>query len=139
MVLVEEICWRLLVAERLGRLATAVAGQPEIYPVNYACQPPTVLVRTTEGTKLLSAAINHRVAFEVDGLDSVGGWSVLVLGRARVLETEAEVSAAEQFSLRPWAPGVKERYLLIEADRITGRRFIFVTEPTAGPTVGTSD
>ena len=40
-----------------GRLG----GQPEIFPVNFATQRPTVLFRTAEGTKLFSAVVNDQV------------------------------------------------------------------------------
>ena len=88
-VLSEHECWDLLAGVALGRVVTSVGGQPEIFPVNYLVQHRTVLFRTAEGTKLVSAAINNRVLFEVDDHNVAEGWSVpmTVKGRARSLRT----------------------------------------------------
>jgi nitroimidazol reductase NimA-like FMN-containing flavoprotein (pyridoxamine 5'-phosphate oxidase superfamily) len=48
-VLSEDECWFLLASRTLGRLGTVVAGQPEIFPVNFVVQRPTVLFRTSDG------------------------------------------------------------------------------------------
>ncbi|MDT5111106.1 MAG: uncharacterized protein QOE20_2996, partial [Mycobacterium sp.] len=37
-VLSEDECWFLLASRTLGRLGTVVAGQPEIFPVNFVVQ-----------------------------------------------------------------------------------------------------
>jgi nitroimidazol reductase NimA-like FMN-containing flavoprotein (pyridoxamine 5'-phosphate oxidase superfamily) len=71
-VLPESECWKLLSNVALGRLVTTVDGQPEIFPVNFAVQQRTILFRTAEGTKLMSAAINDGVLFEVDQHDLAG-------------------------------------------------------------------
>ena len=130
-VLTEDECWQLLAAEQLGRLATSVAGQPEIFPVNFACRPPTILIRTAEGTKLLSTVINERVAFEVDAHTATGGWSVVVKGRVYLLSTAAEEELAQRWALRSWLPTLKQRYVRIDGTHITGRRFVFGLEPDA--------
>ena len=65
-ILPESECWNLLSSASLGRLVTSVDGQPEIFPVNFVVQHRTVLFRTAEGTKLVSAAINNNVLFEAD-------------------------------------------------------------------------
>jgi nitroimidazol reductase NimA-like FMN-containing flavoprotein (pyridoxamine 5'-phosphate oxidase superfamily) len=65
-VLSEDESWSLLSSMSLGRLVTSLGGQPEIFPVNFVTQRPTVLFRTAEGTKLFSAVMNNQVAFEAD-------------------------------------------------------------------------
>jgi nitroimidazol reductase NimA-like FMN-containing flavoprotein (pyridoxamine 5'-phosphate oxidase superfamily) len=77
-VLDDDESWYLLASMTLGRLVTNVAGQPEIFPVNFVVQRPTILFRTAEGTKLLSAVIDDRVAFEADEHSVEEGWSVVV-------------------------------------------------------------
>ena len=62
-ILSETECWNLLSSDALGRLVTSVDGQPEIFPVNFVVQHRTMLFRTAEGTKLVSAAINNHVLF----------------------------------------------------------------------------
>ncbi|HTZ44296.1 MAG TPA: pyridoxamine 5'-phosphate oxidase family protein [Jatrophihabitans sp.] len=130
-VLTQDECWTLLASEQVGRLATSVVDQPEIFPVNFACRPPSILIRTAEGTKLLSTAINERVAFEADAHTATDGWSVVVKGRVHLLSTQAEEDAAERYALRSWVPLAKQRYLRIDVTQISGRRFVFGPEPDA--------
>ena len=66
-VLGEDECWELLSSVALGRLVTCVGSRPEIFPVNFVVQRPTVLFRTAEGTKLLSVVVDNHVVFEADG------------------------------------------------------------------------
>ena len=82
----EEECWERLSANSLGRLATAVAGNPDIFPVNYYADGKSLLIRTAPGTKLLELTIHHDVAFEIDGYTDDEAWSVIVKGAASELE-----------------------------------------------------
>lgn len=132
-VLSEDECWYLLASRTLGRLVTVVAGQPEIFPVNFVVQRPTVLFRTAEGRKLLSSVMDERVAFEADDHDFAGGWSVVVKGRADVMSDSADLERAERAQLLSWVPTDKEHYVRIAAAEITGRRFRFATEPEHQP------
>jgi nitroimidazol reductase NimA-like FMN-containing flavoprotein (pyridoxamine 5'-phosphate oxidase superfamily) len=125
----EEESWNLLASRTLGRLVTAVAGQPEIFPVNFVVQHRTVLIRTAEGTKLLMAAIGGRVAFEADDHGLEEGWSVIVKGRASVLSTSAEVAEADRAQLLSWTPILKLHYVRILPTEISGRGFRFGAEP----------
>ena len=99
---------------------TSVDGQPEIFPVNFVVQHRTILFRTAEGTKLVSAAINNNVLFEVDDHNVVDGWSVIVKGMARTLRTDEEIDEAErgaatsvdgyrEAAFRPHSPGERHR------------------------------
>lgn len=98
-ILSESQCWELLSTAALGRLVTSVDGQPEIFPVNFAVQNKTILIRTAEGTKLVSAAINSSVLFEADDRNVVEGWSVIVNGIARLLRTDEEIMEAQRAEL----------------------------------------
>lgn len=122
--LTEEHSWNLLGSVALGRLATCVEGQPEIFPVNFAVQQHTVLLRTAEGTKVLHAKLNEHVAFEVDGHDDQEGWSVIVKGRAYVLGASEHVEA-ERGHVLPWTTTVKDRFIRIVPTQISGRKFRF--------------
>ena len=125
----EGECWAELSSRTLGRLATSVDGYPDIVPVNYVVQRRTILIRTAEGTKLASAAINPRVAFEADDHDVAQGWSVVVKGQAHVLSSSEELAAAERAQVLPWVLTPKQRFIRIEPMEITGRRFQFGVEP----------
>ncbi|HUL98961.1 MAG TPA: pyridoxamine 5'-phosphate oxidase family protein [Mycobacterium sp.] len=128
-VIPEDESWQLLASRTLGRLATSVGGQPEIFPVNFVVQRRTVLFRTAEGTKLASAVANNRVAFEVDEHNVEGGWSVIVKGQAQMLRTQEEIAEAERAQLLPWIATRKRHFVRIVPTEISGRRFQFGTEP----------
>jgi nitroimidazol reductase NimA-like FMN-containing flavoprotein (pyridoxamine 5'-phosphate oxidase superfamily) len=118
--------WDLLASVPLGRLVTSVDGQPEIFPVNFVVQSRTVLFRTAEGTKLVSAVINNRVLFEADDQNVADGWSVIVKGTARTLRTDEEIEEAERAQLLSWTAPAKLHYVRVMPSLITGRRFRFI-------------
>ena len=129
-ILSESECWNLLSSMTLGRLVTCVDDHPEIFPVNFVVQRRTVLFRTAElATKLFTVVMNNRVAFEADDHNVSEGWSVIVKGRAQVLNSRAEIREAERAQLLPWTAGVKGRYVRVFPSEITGRRFRFGSEP----------
>jgi nitroimidazol reductase NimA-like FMN-containing flavoprotein (pyridoxamine 5'-phosphate oxidase superfamily) len=124
-ILPEGECWDLLKSVALGRLVTSVDGRPEIFPVNFVVQRRTVLFRTAEGTKLISAAINNHVVFEADEHDVAEGWSVIVKGVARTLRTDEQIEEAERAGLLSWTAPAKTHYVRVIPEIITGRRFRF--------------
>jgi hypothetical protein len=79
------------------------------------------------------------VAFEVDGYDAEHGeaWSVVLKGRAAELERMQDVFDACDLPLFPWLASPKPRFVRIEPDSVTGRRFNVVDRTAAGvPTTG---
>ena len=137
-VLSEDECWSLLSSMSLGRLVTVLRGKPEIFPVNFVTQRRTVLFRTAQGTKLFSAVMSGRVAFEADYHDPslTYGWSVIIKGRAHLLSASADILDAEQAPLRSWIATLKPIYVRVIAMEITGRRFKFGPEPDHETTIG---
>ena len=128
-ILSEDESWEVLASVPLGRLVICVSSRPEIFPVNFVVQRPTVLFRTAEGTKLLSVVINKDVAFAADGQSHDEGWSVSVRGTAEVVSTSAEIDDADRAGRRPWVATLKLNYVRIHASTISGRRFRFGPEP----------
>jgi uncharacterized protein len=128
-ILSEGESWNLLAGVALGRLVTSVEGEPEIFPVNFVVQNRTVLFRTAVGTKLVSAVINNNVLFEADDHNVAEGWSVIVRGIARTLHSDEDIREAERAQLLPWTATVKQHYVRVVPTRITGRRFVFGSEP----------
>jgi nitroimidazol reductase NimA-like FMN-containing flavoprotein (pyridoxamine 5'-phosphate oxidase superfamily) len=126
--LTEDECWDLLIGTMLGRLAVSVADKPELYPVNFLAHDRRILIRTTQGTKLVSMAINNKVALEADGRSLHSVWSVVVKGTVHELTTEAQITTAEQLSLRPWTASVKTTYVEITPSQIRGRRIALADE-----------
>ncbi len=125
----EEQAWELLGTRQLGRIATSVADQPEIFPINYYAADGKITFRTAAGTKLSEIAVNNRIAFETDETDDVGGWSVIVKGHARILVSTHDVEAADELPLHSWVPTLKFDYVEITVDEISARRFTFGPEP----------
>lgn len=121
--------WELLRRRTVGRIAASVAGQPDIFPINYYADDSSILFRTAPGTKLLEVTINGFLAFETDLYDPYEAWSVVVKGVATVLEKQADVYAAEALPLRSWLPTLKPVFVRILPTEVTGRRFRFGTEP----------
>ena len=113
----------------MGRLATAVAGQPDIAPVNFVVDGRSLVFRSAEGAKLLALTINPAVALEADSWEGDSGWSVVAKGTASQVTGTAEIAHAESLPLRPWVPTVKLHFVRIEVSEISGRQFRFGPEP----------
>lgn len=122
--------WALLRGRPVGRLATAVAKIPDVFPVNYVVDDGGIVFKTSQGSKLLEVMINSTVAFEVDDWEQdLGGWSVVCRGRARVLEHPDERDHAASLDLKPWVPTIKTHFVRIDVEHIVGRAFRFGEEP----------
>ena len=121
-VLTDDQCWELLRAHEFGRLAYHLGEEVHIVPINYAVDHDTLLFRTDEGSKLLGVVMNYDVAFEIDQYDDDLARSVVVRGRARVLE-EDEEHRAENIALHPWISTPKYNVVEIHPKQVTGRAF----------------
>lgn len=121
----DEQSWKLIEGTKHGRLVVTVAGEPDIFPVNYVLSGRTLFIRTAPGNKLAELTINPRVLFETDGILSDEAWSVVLRGTARVLEQSAEIAAAEALGLKSWVPTLKDFYVEIEPTSLSGRHFEF--------------
>ncbi|MFT4295342.1 MAG: pyridoxamine 5'-phosphate oxidase family protein [Micropruina sp.] len=129
--LTETEAWRLLGGAAVGRLATVINRQPDIFPVNFVTDGTSVVFRTAEGSKLLQLTVNARVAFQADDWDDITGWSVVVKGTAEEVTDPADLDRVESLPLRPWVATVKTHFVRIAVDEIEGRRFVFGDEPEA--------
>jgi nitroimidazol reductase NimA-like FMN-containing flavoprotein (pyridoxamine 5'-phosphate oxidase superfamily) len=127
-VLETNTCWELLRRSEVGRLAVSIADHPDIFPVNFVVDRGALVFRTAEGTKLAAAVLGRAVAFEVDGYDADAGeaWSVVIKGRAVELEKLHDLFDALDLPLFPWHASPKHRFVRIEPDDISGRRFHIV-------------
>ena len=130
-------CWALLRRAHIGRLAVAVAGHPDIFPINYQVDHATIVFRTAEGTKLAAIAASSEVAFEIDGWDELEAqaWSVVIKGQAREIKDIYDVLDTMALPLFPWQGGPKHRFVRIVPDDISGRRFSVVDAKTWTPSL----
>ncbi len=116
-------CMTFLKRGGVGRVAVAVGDDIEVLPVNFVVHDGEVVFRTGPQTVLARQA-NRRLTFELDRIDDSmrSGWSVIVRGPARVL-TEPDLHlVAAAAELEPWAGGVRDLYIAITPDRLSGRR-----------------
>jgi uncharacterized protein len=117
-------CLTLLASKPYGRLAYLDAGAPAIVPVNHLVDGSSVVLRSLDGGKLGAAVFERPVAFELDDLDFVtrSGWSVVVRGRAEVID-DADTGPFEKW-LDSWAvrPGARTTWIRVVADEVSGRR-----------------
>jgi uncharacterized protein len=125
----DEQSWRLLEDTKHGRLVVSVAGEPDIFPVNYVTSDRKIYLRTAPGNKLAQLTINATVLFETDGILSEEAWSVVLRGKARVLSNSAELAAVEELGLKTWVPTLKDFYVEIEPSSVSGRHFQFGEQP----------
>ena len=125
----DEQSWKLLEATRHGRLVVSVAGEPDIFPVNYLASDRKIYLRTAPGNKLAQLTINSRVLLEADGIFSDEAWSVVLRGTARVLTTSAELAAVEELGLKTWVPTLKDFYVEIVPTTVSGRHFELGEQP----------
>lgn len=133
-VLDAQTCWQLVAGEEVGRLAVSVGQHPDIFPVNYAVDEETIVLRTAEGTKLAALSVDPAVAFEVDGYDTEAGtaWSVVIKGRAAEIPMQ-DLLDDLAFPLFSWTATPKPRFVRVVPDEISGRR-IHVVQRRPGPT-----
>ena len=119
----EEESWAFLESQEFARLAFAIAGEPDIVPINIYARDRIVYFRTAEGSKLLGITVNANVALEADAIAGDQATSVIVHGTARELERDSEYDYADSLPLRSWVPTLKYHYVAITCEEITGRRF----------------
>ncbi|WP_336646407.1 pyridoxamine 5'-phosphate oxidase family protein [Microbacterium sp. USHLN186] len=125
----EQECWQRLETAEVGRLVTRVGDVIDIFPVNYVTDGHSLVFRTAEGSKLVELTINQDVVFEVDEHTEADAWSVIVRGRARVIDDLAEREAADALGLRPWVPTLKYNHVRITPATLSGRAFARSGEP----------
>ncbi|MCO4253976.1 pyridoxamine 5'-phosphate oxidase family protein [Pseudarthrobacter cellobiosi] len=125
----DEQSWKLLEATKHGRLVVSVAGEPDIFPVNYLSSDRKIYLRTAPGNKLAQLTINSRVLLETDGILSDEAWSVVLRGTARVLTKSTELAAVEELGLKSWVPTLKDFYVEVVPTSVSGRHFELGDQP----------
>jgi transcriptional regulator with XRE-family HTH domain len=113
-------CLEHLAAGGIGRIVFSTGSGPVALPVNFIFAGGAVIFRTSDD---MTGHLAGDLAFEVDHIDEEmrSGWSVLVRGRARLIEEPAERVAADQLGLDPWAGGARLNLIGIAPVELTGR------------------
>ncbi len=121
----QEECLTLLRGTDLGRIAFMAGDFPVVLPVNYRFADGSegewwLGLRTRPGSVIDDAPVE--VAFEIDGVDSIGhrGWSVLVRGKLHHVDPAPGTSGV--VDSEPWLDADRDSWLLMEPVLVTGRR-----------------
>jgi uncharacterized protein len=132
--LTDDQARQLLAGGEVGRIGITVGALPAIFPVNYRVIDEAIVFRTARGMKLSAATEGAVVAFEVDDyqLADRSGWSVLVVGRAEVIDDPELASKVTEAGLEPFACGPRTSIVRIEPSFLSGRRLVHDTELNGG-------
>jgi nitroimidazol reductase NimA-like FMN-containing flavoprotein (pyridoxamine 5'-phosphate oxidase superfamily) len=129
----------LLGSVPMGRLVFTDQALPAIRPVNHLVEGETIIVRATSGAAITAAARRDGtvVAYEADCIDADSqlGWSVIVVGTARLMDDE-HAAPRYRARLRPWISDPANDVITISADMISGYRMVAAQEPTSPSAVG---
>jgi nitroimidazol reductase NimA-like FMN-containing flavoprotein (pyridoxamine 5'-phosphate oxidase superfamily) len=122
-ILTEQECRDLLGTVPHGRIVFTDRALPAIQPVNFVMADGAVVISTAAGSKLAAAARNAVVAFEIDEFDHAlsTGWSVVVIGHARVVAEDGQLSHLRDLALKPWTACEPAHYIAITPELISGR------------------
>src|SRR5207244_2855962 len=93
-------------------LAVGLAGDPLVFPLNYAVDGDAIVFRTQVGTKL-SGITRSLATFEVDHIDASGqGWAVTFEGLAQEILDADPASLRDRLDALPlatWPGGASRR------------------------------
>lgn len=120
-----DSCLSLLAAVSVGRVGFVADSEVLVLPVNFVMDGQAVVFRTASGSKLAGAEDRSEVAFEADNYDDItqSGWSVMVSGRAEVVEDDAEIDRLSRLGLYSWASALDRPFWIrIRPTSVTGRR-----------------
>jgi uncharacterized protein len=122
-------CLRLLASVPIGRVGFVADGEVVILPVNHVVDGQDVIFRTAYGSKVAAAGGQDRAAFEADHYneETRSGWSVLVSGRAEVVDAEADIQrlslSLSRLGVYPWITAVRHPFWIrITPTSVSGRQ-----------------
>lgn len=115
---------RLLGSVSLGRIAFTAHAMPEIRPVNHILDDGDIIIRSHVGAAIL-ATHGQIVSYEADALDPDThlGWSVIVLGRAQVIQDTAQVERYSRI-VQPWVDREMDYVIRIHPRTINGYEIV---------------
>jgi len=117
-------CWTLLENAQVGRLAViGEDGAPDIFPVNFVSHEGAVYIRSAPDAKVVRLVARPAAAFEVDGHDALGWWSVVLRGTATRIKDPVEIEQSGVSRLVTASPRYKQHVLKLTPTTVAGRRF----------------
>jgi nitroimidazol reductase NimA-like FMN-containing flavoprotein (pyridoxamine 5'-phosphate oxidase superfamily) len=129
-VLTDAQCMTRLSQQRIGRVSVTKDALPVIVPVNFVTDGANVVFRTHRHGLLAHACDSNVIAFEVDdfSITADAGWSVLVVGVARLLCASEHVRALT-FGLASAAGEDCDQFVQLRIERISGREIAAAAMP----------
>jgi nitroimidazol reductase NimA-like FMN-containing flavoprotein (pyridoxamine 5'-phosphate oxidase superfamily) len=121
-VLTDTQCLSLLSRQRIGRVSVTKDALPVIVPVNYVVDGASVVFRTNPDGMLVNACDGNVIAFETDEFSAAAdiGWSVLIIGVARLLTASEQVRALSLGLATPAGEDC-DQFIRLPVGRISGR------------------
>jgi hypothetical protein len=117
-------CMQLMGSVPVGRIVYTRQALPAVELVNFTMVDGDIIIRTQAEGKLAAAARGAVVAFEADSVDLSGrtGWSVTVVGQARVVTDPGDVQRLERAVVPTWVPWENSHFICIAPTIVNGRR-----------------
>jgi hypothetical protein len=120
-------CLAMVSSVPFGRVVFTVRALPAIQPVSHLVAGAQIIIRASLGAAFSSAADGSAavVAYQADLIDPGrrAGWSVVIVGRARRVTSEAQAAGYRQ-ALPPWIDGEMDEVIAIDADLVSGFRVV---------------
>jgi nitroimidazol reductase NimA-like FMN-containing flavoprotein (pyridoxamine 5'-phosphate oxidase superfamily) len=125
-VLQAEECLRLLATAPIGRVVFTDQALPGVLPALFLLHDRMIVLPAGDGSKFSAAVHDTVVAFEADEFDAEtrAGWSVTVIGQARLVRDSAELSALVPLELIPGMSGRRQHFIMISTEIVNGFRFV---------------
>lgn len=116
-------CLKLMASVPVGRVIYTRRALPAVELVNFAFSDGDIVLRTNPSGKLAAATHGAVVAFEADclDLDNQAGWSVTAIGPSRAVTDPEEIARLQTIGLSSWAPGLRDHFIRISPEILTGR------------------
>jgi nitroimidazol reductase NimA-like FMN-containing flavoprotein (pyridoxamine 5'-phosphate oxidase superfamily) len=108
----------------MGRIVLTHHAMPAIRPVNHIIGDGHVIIRSHEGSAIVTVASARQgtvVAYEADEIDPArrAGWSVVLTGLARLVD-DPQQAAGYQEELQPWVDAEMSYVIRIDPQIVTG-------------------
>lgn len=118
----DEESWEIIQANKIGRIASAREGAPDIYPITYVVHDWKIYFRTGAESRLRKETDGRIVAFEA-------GWqmmkhfsSTVALGALKTLTSEEAARVLDKLPIVEFAPERDYVWMELDPQEVRGRR-----------------